>query len=373
MVMDVAARQKEIYEQAVAGKFNGDFYFGWEKPPKTIEELQENVKAATFIAGPGSFMSEYSLPTPSYWTYRVGSLAGQLGQLQFHGPEDKRLANIEILAGRLAQAEEDRLKSFGERPVVAGVAMRRFMNRKIEIYPEDQVVIAGGRISIYELAKALNANGQCLPAQIMGDDDVHFARRLGISLSDAIAMNLPHSLEAQCGNWRDWILGMTVMMADGSIVKSGSQAVKNVAGYDAHKLFVGTRGTLGFVVEVILKTFPKEALPHHEVEVRHEKYRYNGARPPREIWIQRTRRSDFAMALSKAGDRVLEADHASCTMWAHVPYEDELERFPDDWVIRKSCLDKNLRVTDSTQINLMKRTKEIFDPTNKFNPGEFGL
>ena len=371
-MIDVEARRKEIYDQAVLGKFNGDFYFGYEKPPRSIEELSSRVKAANFIPGPMSFMSDYSPSTPSYWTYRVGSIAGVLGQAQFHGPEETRLENIDVLSQQLAESERKREEAFGDRLVDRNAIMRRCLNRRIEIHKEDQIVIVGGRVGVYELQKALNAVDQCLPLPTVGEK-LWFAGRIGNSLSDAIAMNLPHGLEAQCGSWRDWILGMTVMLADGTIAKSGSQAVKNVAGYDAHKLFVGARGTLGYILEVILKTFPLSALPPTEIDVRHPRYRFGGVRPPREIWIQRTRRSDFAKAVSCAGERLLEADRASSTLWAHVPYADELERFSDDWVIRKCCFEKNLVLTDRTQIQFMKRAKQVFDPSNKFNPGEFGF
>jgi glycolate oxidase FAD binding subunit len=47
-----------------------------------------------------------------------------------------------------------------------------------------------------------------------------------------------------------------VVLADGSIVKSGGQVVKNVSGYDLHKIFVGSLGTLGVIAEATLKVAP---------------------------------------------------------------------------------------------------------------------
>lgn len=63
------------------------------------------------------------------------------------------------------------------------------------------------------------------------------------------------------GAWRDWVLGVQLVLADGMIAKAGSLAVKNVAGYDIHKFLVGTRGTLAVVTEVILRTAPLASLP----------------------------------------------------------------------------------------------------------------
>jgi hypothetical protein len=372
LVMDVDARRKEIYEEAFARKFNGDFYFGYEQPPQTLEDFQSIVRSSKLVRGMGSFASKYSLPTVMYWTARVASLAGGLGQVQFMADEQRRVPALDSLCDELARCEQKRLETCGGAIVNPIWGLTKKVTRETEIYPEDQVAIVRGGISLLELQQALNAVGQCIPLPA-ANDGLRFARQVGVQVSDAIALNLPHGLEAQCGSWRDWILGMTVMLADGSIVKSGSQAVKNVAGYDAHKLFVGARGTLGWIVEVILKTFPIDALPKDEVEVCHEKYTLKGPRAPSQIWIQRTRRSDFPKAIAAAGDRVLESDRASSTMWAHVPYEDSLIRFTDDWVLRRDCLEKNVQLQDSTQIALMKKAKEIFDPTNKFNPGEFGF
>ncbi|MEQ1933266.1 MAG: FAD-binding oxidoreductase [Fimbriimonadaceae bacterium] len=55
------------------------------------------------------------------------------------------------------------------------------------------------------------------------------------------------------GNWRRWVLGMTIVRADGSIARCGSRVVKSVAGYDAHKLFIGSRGAFGAIAEVALR------------------------------------------------------------------------------------------------------------------------
>src|SRR5205823_6468495 len=130
--------------------------------------------------------------------------------------------------------------------------------------------------------------------------------------------NFPHALEAQCGSWRDWVLGMRIALPDGRIVKTGSQAVKNVAGYDVHKLMIGARATLGVVLDVILRVFPVSALPKPELEIgpAGERCRIRGAdrtsdearRLPK--WIQRTKPSDFAVSVRDVGDGLLAADHA---------------------------------------------------------------
>ena len=58
------------------------------------------------------------------------------------------------------------------------------------------------------------------------------------------------------GTVRDYVIGLKVRLADGRIVKSGGQVVKNVAGYDLQKLFIGSGGTLAVPVEVTFKLRP---------------------------------------------------------------------------------------------------------------------
>jgi glycolate oxidase FAD binding subunit len=63
------------------------------------------------------------------------------------------------------------------------------------------------------------------------------------------------------GTARDLLIGVTAVTADGAVVRGGGKVVKNVAGYDLPKLFVGSYGTLGVIVEATLKLRP---LPDHE-------------------------------------------------------------------------------------------------------------
>jgi len=57
------------------------------------------------------------------------------------------------------------------------------------------------------------------------------------------------------------VIGMTVVTADGAVVRAGGKVVKNVAGYDLPKLFVGSYGTLAIIVDVTVKLRP---LPEEE-------------------------------------------------------------------------------------------------------------
>lgn len=74
------------------------------------------------------------------------------------------------------------------------------------------------------------------------------------------ATNDSGTLRLRYGGLRDIVIGMTIVLADGTIARSGGKVVKNVAGYDLHKLMIGAFGTLGVITAV---NFRLHALPRH--------------------------------------------------------------------------------------------------------------
>ncbi len=71
-----------------------------------------------------------------------------------------------------------------------------------------------------------------------------------------VATNDGGALRLKYGGLRDLIIGMTVVLADGTVAKTGGKVVKNVAGYDLHKLMTGSFGTLGVITEVNFRLHP---------------------------------------------------------------------------------------------------------------------
>ncbi len=65
-----------------------------------------------------------------------------------------------------------------------------------------------------------------------------------------VATNDSGMLRLRYGGLRDLIIGMTIVLADGAVARTGGKVVKNVAGYDLHKLMIGAFGTLGVITSV---------------------------------------------------------------------------------------------------------------------------
>jgi glycolate oxidase FAD binding subunit len=138
----------------------------------------------------------------------------------------------------------------------------------VEHVPGDLTVTALAGLPLSDLQTALRARGQWLSL------DPPDAERA--TLGGVLATNAFGPRRHLYGTVRDLLIGVTVITADGSIVRGGGRVVKNVAGYDLPKLFVGSYGTLGVIVEATLKLRP---VPDEErlVAVRFDRLKDAGA------------------------------------------------------------------------------------------------
>lgn len=339
--------------------------------PETVEELSELVRETKgpVAFGAGSWPNE-GWPTPfrRRWHDSVQQgVRARNGEFAFWDADAEAIidpeaeftcADLELLSGVLEFEPHDQV-------VRVGAASRTL---KCE----------GAKFGLHDVLQVvLEEEGQCIPLP-----GTSWRERSDSLMPDVngvvgigLALNFPHCLQAQCGSWRDWVLGMTVVLADGTIVKTGSKAVKSVAGYDVHKLMIGAYDTLGIVVDVTLRTFPLKALPEPDLTWGPAKEKFEG--DPRAgwyVWRQRVLPSHYADALAGTGENLLYGDNASFTLWCWLDSSDqELPRYPGDWVVRTGCGEKNVQISDPTQIRFMKRAKAIFDPVGKLNPGEFGF
>ncbi|WP_283134787.1 FAD-binding oxidoreductase [Rhizohabitans arisaemae] len=114
----------------------------------------------------------------------------------------------------------------------------------------DLVVRVQPGVRLDPLARILAEQGQ----QLALDDPVGGAT-VGGTISTAVCG--PRRL--RYGAPRDLLIGVTTVLADGTITRSGGKVIKNVAGYDLGKLFTGAFGTLGLVVEAVFRLHPLPA------------------------------------------------------------------------------------------------------------------
>jgi glycolate oxidase FAD binding subunit len=142
----------------------------------------------------------------------------------------------------------------GAAPRAYDVALStRRMNRILAHDAGDMTVTAEAGVSLSELAAVLAAQGQWLPLDP--------SRAADMTVGGLIAADRNGPLRCAHGTVRDWLLGVKVVLADGELLKGGGRVVKNVAGYDLPKLFAGSFGTLGVLVEATFKVRP---LPERE-------------------------------------------------------------------------------------------------------------
>jgi glycolate oxidase FAD binding subunit len=121
--------------------------------------------------------------------------------------------------------------------------------RQIAHYdPGDLTVSVDAGMPLHELAKVLGAKNQFLPLA------VPFSATS--TIGGAIASGIDSALRQQYGTARDFLIGAEFVDGAGKQCKSGGRVVKNVTGYDLHKLLIGSLGTLGVVTRLNFRTFP---------------------------------------------------------------------------------------------------------------------
>jgi glycolate oxidase FAD binding subunit len=122
------------------------------------------------------------------------------------------------------------------------------MNGVIEHVPGDQVVRVQAGMRLQDLQDRLAGSDQML-----GIDPPE----AGATIGGVVAANSTGPRRYRYGTIRDLIIGIRVVLADGTVAKAGSKVVKNVAGYDLSKLFTGSLGTLGVIAECNFRLHPR--------------------------------------------------------------------------------------------------------------------
>ena len=122
----------------------------------------------------------------------------------------------------------------------------------VDYEPEEYTITAKAGTSIRDLQSVLSAQGQYLPFDPPWVDQ-------NATLGGTVASGVSGAGRVRFGSLRDFVLGIQFIAADGQVLYGGGRVVKNAAGFDLPKLFVGTYGRLGLITEMTLKVFPYPA------------------------------------------------------------------------------------------------------------------
>jgi glycolate oxidase FAD binding subunit len=121
------------------------------------------------------------------------------------------------------------------------------MDGIIEHVAGDQIVRTQAGLKLEDLQESLAGSDQ-----LLGIDPPEE----GATVGGVVAANASGPRRLRYGTVRDLIIGIKVVLSDGTVAKAGGKVVKNVAGYDLSKLFTGSLGTLGVIAEANFRLHP---------------------------------------------------------------------------------------------------------------------
>jgi glycolate oxidase FAD binding subunit len=122
------------------------------------------------------------------------------------------------------------------------------LDQIVEHEPADLTATCQAGITLAALQRRLRRDGQRVPLDPASAE--------GATIGGALAVNISGPSRHAYGALRDFTIGLRVVTGDGRLTRAGGRVVKNVAGYDLCKLYVGSLGTLGIIVEATFKLAP---------------------------------------------------------------------------------------------------------------------
>ena len=127
--------------------------------------------------------------------------------------------------------------------------LRHALRGELDHQADDLTLVAPAAMTLAEIDAALRPSGQFLPL----DPPLAPSATIG----GVVAAGAGGPLRTRYGLPRDAVIGMTILRADGELVRAGGRVVKNVTGYDMMRLWCGSFGTLGVITSVALRVLPR--------------------------------------------------------------------------------------------------------------------
>lgn len=158
---------------------------------------------------------------------------------------------------RLAAGEKLAVQAFGSRskcemgmPAArCDVAIDMTGMREVAHYDAGDLTLSvDAGLPLRELEAYLSKHGQFLPLAVPCFEST--------TAGGALASGIDSALRQQYGSARDFLIGAEFVDGTGQLCKSGGRVVKNVTGYDLHKLLIGSLGTLGVITRLNFRTYP---------------------------------------------------------------------------------------------------------------------
>lgn len=129
-------------------------------------------------------------------------------------------------------------------PTRGGVCIDfRNMNRILELHKQDLDVIVQPAVGWEELNEEISEDGLFFPPD----------PGPGAMIGGMVGTGCSGTNAYRYGTMREWVISLTVVLADGTVIKTRQRPKKSSAGYDLTKMFIGSEGTLGLVTEATLK------------------------------------------------------------------------------------------------------------------------
>jgi glycolate oxidase FAD binding subunit len=162
-------------------------------------------------------------------------------------PSVSEISSVSDAAETLRQAAEEGTRVSIGRDGGDVVLSTSRLDQVLEHEAGDLTCIVEAGVRVRDLNERLAGHGQMLALDPPGNP----------TIGACLAANLSGPWRHRYGTPRDLVIGVTVVLGDGTVASSGGKVVKNVAGYDLSKLFCGSEGRFGLVARIALRLHPR--------------------------------------------------------------------------------------------------------------------